>query len=96
MDRLAEQVPFRPEPWVDAAVLPDGRLELSSRLGGDVVRCEPAAAAMWIALCQNDWRVEAAAGALASAWQVDDENMRADLDILVAELCDAGLLGQRF
>jgi hypothetical protein len=95
VNRLEECVPFRPEPWVDADLLPDGRLELSSRLGGDVFRCEPAAAAMWIALCQNDWRVEAAAGTLAAAWQADEENMRADLDILLGELCDAGLLGQR-
>ncbi|MET0237509.1 MAG: PqqD family peptide modification chaperone [Kibdelosporangium sp.] len=95
MNRLEECVPFRPEPWVDAAMLPDGRLELSSRAGGDVFHCEPAAAAMWIALCQHDWQVGAAAGALASAWRIDAVNMRADLDILVAELCDAGLLGQR-
>lgn len=95
MNRLEECVPFRPEPWVEAALLPDGRLELSSRLGGDLFRCEPAAAAMWIALCQNGWRVADAADALAGAWQMDEENMRADLDILVAELCDAGLLGQR-
>ena len=95
MNRLDECVPFRPEPWVDAALLPDGGLELSSRAGGDVFRCEPAAAAMWIALCQNDWQPAAAAGTLAGAWQVDEANMRADLDILINELCDAGLLGQR-
>lgn len=95
MNRLEKCAPFRPEPWVDAALLPDGGLELSSRLGGDVFRCAPAAAAMWIALCQHDWRADDAAGTLADAWQVDEANMRADLDILIAELCDAGLLGQR-
>lgn len=95
MNRLEECVPFRPGSWVDADLLPDGRLELSSRLGGDTFRCEPAAAAMWIALCQNDWRPDAAADALAAAWQADKVNMRADLDILLGELCDAGLLVQR-
>jgi rhodanese-related sulfurtransferase len=89
---LEERVPFQPEPWIEAAVLADGVLELSSRLGGDRFRCGPAGTAMWIALCQSGWQVEAAAGALAEAWQADRENMRAELDIWVGELCDAGLL----
>jgi coenzyme PQQ synthesis protein D (PqqD) len=83
---------LRPEPWIDATVLPDGVLELRSRQGGDSFRCDPTGTAMWIALCQHGWLVDAAADTLAAAWVADPENMRAELDIWVGELCDAGLL----
>jgi rhodanese-related sulfurtransferase len=85
---------LRPEPWLDVTVLPDGVLELSSRLGDVRFHCGPAGTAMWIALCQHGWRIDAAADALADAWLADRENMRAELDIWVGELCDAGLLRQ--
>jgi hypothetical protein len=92
---MAESVPFGPEPGVVVEVLGDGGLELSSRLNDGVYRAGPAVAAMWIALCRNGWSVAGAAGELARVWRVDEVNLRADLDILVAELCDVGLLARQ-
>jgi hypothetical protein len=83
---------LRPEPWVDVHVLADGVLELSSRAGDVRFRCGPVGTAMWIALCQHGWLLDAAADTLADVWRADRENMRAELDIWVGELCDAGLL----
>jgi len=87
-----EFVAVRPEPWVQAVVFADGRMELSG--DGRKVLCGPVGTAMWVALCQLDWQLDAAAVLLAALWRLDVENMRADLDIWVAELSDAGLLRQ--
>nr|WP_198151719.1 hypothetical protein [Kibdelosporangium sp. MJ126-NF4]CEL18261.1 hypothetical protein [Kibdelosporangium sp. MJ126-NF4]CTQ97747.1 hypothetical protein [Kibdelosporangium sp. MJ126-NF4] len=73
-------------------VFADGQLELSG-VGGALFRCGPVGTAMWIALCQFDWQVDDAAAVLAGVWRLDVANMRADLEIWVAELWDAGLLG---
>lgn len=83
---------FRPVPSVDVTVLADGGLELACPGRGDRYRCGPVGAAMWIALCQNKWEAGAAARALAVVWDVDPVNMRAELDIWVGELFDAGLV----
>lgn len=69
----------------------DGRMELSG--GGTSFRCGPVGTAMWIALCQHDWQIDAAAELLAAVWRLDVENMRTDLVIWVGELWDAGVLG---
>ncbi|MFE0198489.1 hypothetical protein ACFW0I_22450 [[Kitasatospora] papulosa] len=47
---------------------------------------------MWIALCQHDGDRSAAADTLAQVWKKDRANMRADVDLWVDELLDAGLL----
>ena len=48
---------------------------------------------MWIALRQHGGDVETAARTLAGAWESDPTNIRADLDVWVGELYDAGLVG---
>ncbi|MEV4320031.1 hypothetical protein [Actinocrispum sp. NPDC049592] len=85
----------RPRSWVEADVLADGVLELSAGAGGVLFRCGPAGTAMWIALCQHGWLAEGAVGALSAIWTADRENIRAELDIWIGELWDAGLLEQR-
>ncbi|ONI91340.1 hypothetical protein ALI144C_01265 [Actinosynnema sp. ALI-1.44] len=81
----------RPHPWIQAAVSADGRMELSG--AADIrFHCGPVGTAMWIALCQHDWQIDAAAVLLAGQWRLDVVNARADLEIWVAELWDAGLL----
>ncbi|MEU7281903.1 hypothetical protein AB0A69_24475 [Streptomyces sp. NPDC045431] len=47
---------------------------------------------MWIAICQHDGDRIAAADTLARIWEKDRANMRADVDLWVNELLDAGLL----
>ncbi|MFJ3309401.1 PqqD family protein [Streptomyces sp. NPDC086549] len=56
------------------------------------VRCGPVGTAMWLALRQCDGDVAAAARMLASLWDTEPANARADLDIWVDELRDAGLV----
>ncbi|MEU8844613.1 PqqD family protein [Streptomyces roseus] len=48
--------------------------------------------AMWILLRRHDGDAEIAAGMLAELWNTAPENARADLDIWVEEMRDAGLL----
>jgi len=48
--------------------------------------------ALWIALRQHDGDVAAAAGMLSALWCTDLANTRADLDIWIEELRDAGLV----
>ncbi|CAM3293878.1 PqqD family peptide modification chaperone [Kibdelosporangium persicum] len=73
-----------------AAVFADGRMELSG--DGTIFHCGPVGTAMWVALCQHDWQIDAAADLLAGLWRLDVENMRTDLVIWVDELWDAGVL----
>ncbi|MFK4106881.1 PqqD family protein [Streptomyces sp. NPDC019531] len=47
---------------------------------------------MWIALRQCDGDRDAAARTLADAWEVDQANARADLELWVGEMCALGLL----
>ncbi|MET0132348.1 MAG: hypothetical protein ABW215_02015 [Kibdelosporangium sp.] len=81
-----------PLPSIDVAVLADGVLELGCPASGELFRCGPVGAAMWIALCQHGWEVGAAARTLATVWQVDHENMKAEFEIWLGELTDAGLV----
>lgn len=47
---------------------------------------------MWIALCQCDGDSFAAAQTLARAWDADQVDARADLELWVGEMCALGLL----
>jgi hypothetical protein len=82
----------RPSPEVTVSLSDDGHLMLHSAATGSWHQCGPVGAAMWIALQQNDGDCAAAADMLAEVWAIDPVNMRADLELWVAELCDAGLL----
>ncbi|ROQ88808.1 coenzyme PQQ synthesis protein D (PqqD) [Streptomyces sp. 2132.2] len=55
-------------------------------------RCGPVGTAMWILLRRHDGDADIAAGMLAELWNTAPENARADLDIWVEEMRDAGLL----
>ncbi len=86
---------FRPMPGVSvSSVNADGRLELlvESATGPARYQCGPMGAAMWIALRRHDGDSEAAAGVLAALWATDPVNARADLEIWVEEMRDAGLI----
>ncbi|MET9888480.1 PqqD family protein [Streptomyces sp. NPDC006430] len=85
----------RPAPGVVAAFVDaDGYLELraDSLAGPGRFRCGPVGTAMWIALRRHDGDAEVAAQVLAELWGTDPENARADLDIWIDEMRDAGLL----
>ncbi|MFE2477607.1 PqqD family peptide modification chaperone [Streptomyces sp. NPDC059389] len=84
----------RPVPGLNVAVDADGRLELrtASDFGPGRYWCGPVGTMMWIALRQHDGDVGAAAETLAALWETDPANARADLDIWVDEVRDAGLV----
>ncbi|MFJ3175204.1 PqqD family protein [Streptomyces roseus] len=63
-----------------------------SPAGSGRFRCGPVGTAMWILLRRHDGDAEIAAGMLAELWNTAPENARADLDIWVEEMRDAGLL----
>ncbi|MFE2553026.1 PqqD family protein [Streptomyces sp. NPDC059355] len=100
-------VRVRPTPGVVAAsVDADGCLELhaayaagpaagpggGSAAGPGRFRCGPVGTAMWILLRRHDGDAGIAADVLAELWNTAPENARADLDIWVEEMRDAGLL----
>ncbi|MFE5535713.1 PqqD family protein [Streptomyces sp. NPDC056492] len=63
-----------------------------SAAGSGRFRCGPVGTAMWLLLRRHDGDAEIAAGMLAELWNTAPENARADLDIWVEEMRDAGLL----
>jgi hypothetical protein len=83
-------VRVRPVPGLRVSVDADGRLDVTAP--SRHVRCGPVGTAMWIALRQHDGDVGAAARMLASLWDTEPANARADLDIWVEEMRDAGLV----
>jgi hypothetical protein len=84
-------VRVRPVPGLHVSVDADGRLDVVMEPARRF-RCGPVGTAMWIALRQHDGDVRAAADALATVWGTEPANARADLDIWVDEMRDAGLV----
>ncbi len=85
----------RPMPGVSVASVDSaGRLEILAESAAGTVRyrCGPVGAAMWIALRQHEGDPGPAADLLAALWNTAPENARADLDIWVEEMRDAGLM----
>ncbi|WP_329224118.1 PqqD family protein [Streptomyces canus] len=82
----------RPVPKMRAHVDADGHLHMAAERPPRRFRCAPVCAAMWIALRRCDGDVSAAARLLAALWDADPVNTRADLDVWVGELRDAGLV----
>ncbi|MFF4349407.1 PqqD family protein [Streptomyces sp. NPDC001530] len=84
----------RPVLGVSVSVDADGCLQLVAETGGRHLRyeCGPVGTSMWIALRQHDGNLDAAALVLAGLWGMAPSNVRADLDIWVEEMRDAGLL----
>jgi len=87
-------VRVRPVPGASVTVDAQGCLHVLTRSAGQSrrFRCGPVGTAMWIALRQQDGDVEAAARTLSSLWDTDETNTRADLDIWIDEMRDAGLV----
>lgn len=85
-------MPVRPEPGLMATVMADGQLELFSEQSGSRFRCSRVGTAMWIALRQHDGNLDAAARMLATLWDRHPDHMKADMDLWVGELRDAGLM----
>ncbi|WP_326565402.1 hypothetical protein VSH64_26505 [Amycolatopsis rhabdoformis] len=79
-------------PGVTQRMLPNGHLELTCRATRRHVECEPVAAAMWIALKQQNGDVDRAAAVLAALWGTDEEDTRYDIIALAGSLCSLGLL----
>lgn len=82
----------RPAPGVTVQMLEDGCLVLRAAQTGMQYRCSRVGTAMWIALRQNDGSSDAAAHLLARLWGNDPVNMHADIEVWIAEMCDAGLI----
>lgn len=74
-------------------ILADGTLRLFSELTLAEHYCEPAAAAMWIALSQYEGDCRAAADMLAELWDTDHAYTRAAMELWIEELCAIGLVG---
>lgn len=79
-------------PGVTQRMLPNGHLRLSCRGTNRQVECEPAAAAMWIALKQHNGDIDRASTVLAALWETDLEDTRYDMLMLAGSLCSLGLL----
>jgi len=79
-------------PGVTPRMLPTGQLELISSITGGQVRCEPAGAAMWIALNQYAGHLDRAADMLAVLWDEDPLRTHADMTAWAGRLCAAGML----
>lgn len=83
----------RPVPGLTVGVDADGHLDVVVHtVPPRRLRCGPVGTAMWLALRQHDGDVGAAARMLAALWDTAPANARADLDIWVEELRDAGLV----
>ena len=85
-------MPIRPATGVTVKLLDNGRLELYSAQTSKRFQCNRVGTAMWIALRQHNGQAGEAAEMLAGMWSTDPANMRADMDVWVGELTDAGLL----
>jgi hypothetical protein len=83
---------IRPEPSVTATVMNDGGMVLLAERGGKFYRCNPTAAAIWSALVRYGGRPDLAAAAVAERYDMGLTRVCADLDVLVGELCRAGLV----
>ncbi|WAL67947.1 hypothetical protein ORV05_09300 [Amycolatopsis cynarae] len=79
-------------PGVTQRMLPNGCLQLTCRSTRRQVECEPAAAAMWIALKQHNGDVDRASAVLAALWETDVDQIRQDMIALAGSLCSLGLL----
>ncbi|MGP4012659.1 PqqD family protein [Streptomyces sp. 4N124] len=88
------RVRVRPVPGASVSVDADGHLEVLTEpvCPAGRFRCGPVGTAMWIALRQQDGDIEAAARMLSALWGTDPANTRADLDIWVDEMRDAGVV----
>ncbi|OIJ68220.1 hypothetical protein [Streptomyces mangrovisoli] len=85
----------RPVPGISVRVDADGYLELVTRTPGRPdrrLRCPPTGTLMWITLRRCDGDIARAARQLAALWPTDPANARADLELWVEELRDAGVL----
>jgi hypothetical protein len=85
---------IRPVPGLSVSVDASGRLDVVARppAAAHHIRCGPVGTAMWLALRQHDGDIGAAACMLADLWGTEPADTRADLDIWVDELRDAGLV----
>ncbi|WP_340563476.1 PqqD family protein [Streptomyces sp. GSL17-111] len=84
----------QPLPGVGVDIRADGSLELrfpDTAGRSRAYRYSPACTAMWIALRRLDGDRAAAAETLARHWGTNPVGIRAELDVWVAELCEAGL-----
>ncbi|MFF4402679.1 PqqD family protein [Streptomyces sp. NPDC001480] len=73
----------------------DGHLDMVAETPGRPARrlsCSPLGTLMWITLRRHDWDVPQASRALAELWQTTPDNARADLELWVEEMRDAGVL----
>lgn len=84
---------FRPEPGITATEMDDGGLVLLSERSGKLFRCNATAATMWAALWEHDGHLDSAATSIAEHYRgADPARVRADLDVLVERLRQAGLV----
>lgn len=83
---------IRPMPGVTPHVRADGRMELHCARTGRRFCCDGFGAAAWIALRQHGGDPRRATRTLAEIWGDDEVFLRAELDLLVAALRNAGLV----
>ncbi|WP_329572838.1 PqqD family peptide modification chaperone [Kitasatospora sp. NBC_01266] len=82
-----------PVPGLSVSVDMNGRLNVvTETLPSSCFQWGPVGTAIWIALRQHDGDLDAAARTLAAVWETELVNTRADLEIWVEELRDAGLV----
>lgn len=82
----------RPVSGVTGSVGAGGMLELRRGATGERWSCGASAAAMWIALQQHGWRLDATAIGLSRAWGMDPLLVRVALGRWVEELLEQGVV----
>jgi hypothetical protein len=72
--------------------MPDGGLVLLAEKSGKLYRCNPTAAAMWTALQADDGQPDSASKSVAVEFKAAADQVRTDLDLLLDDLQQAGLV----
>ncbi|MBI3687090.1 MAG: PqqD family protein [Actinobacteria bacterium] len=83
---------YRPDDGVSSTPMDDGGLVLLREKSGRLYRCNPTAAAMWTALLEHDGQPDAASRSVAERYGTGSARVRADLDVLLADLQRTGLV----
>jgi len=85
-------VRVRVRPEILVTVEQDGGLWLFNEQTSVEYHCEPPAAAMWVILAQHNGDSAAASKELAEVWDTGAAYVRAAMELLIEELCNAGML----
>ncbi|WP_197520029.1 hypothetical protein [Pseudonocardia sp. HH130630-07] len=83
---------MEPVPGLSVRVFDTGWMEITRPDSADRLLCDEMGTAMWIALCQESWRLGDAVASLSRTWEADPWSIRDQMCDWIADLTDAGVL----